>query len=131
MRFTEAMDDDFNTPVALAVLFDLSKAINAALDRPEGISDGARKEIDALLDNAGKETLGIFDQNDREFDRESKENTKKIGEIMDILFELRAEARDQKNFILSDKIRDLLLLKSGIEIKDTKEGPVWSETEKG
>jgi len=131
MRFTEAMDDDFNTPVALAVLFDLSKAINAALDLPEGISDGARKEIDALLDNAGKETLGIFDQNDREFDQESKENTKKICEIMDILFELRAEARDQKNFILSDKIRDLLLLKSGIEIKDTKEGPVWSETEKG
>ncbi len=127
MRFTEAMNDDFNTPVALAVLFDLSKAINAALDRQEGVSERSRKEVEALLDYAGKKTLGIFDENNRELNEESKEDTKRIGAIMDILFELRAEAREQKNFALSDKIRDLLLVKCGIEIKDTKDGPVWSE----
>jgi len=125
-RFTDAMDDDFNTPVAIAVLFELSKAINAALDQHNGISDGSCKEVQAFINQAGKETLGIFDQNDQDKNREGKESTRKFDTIMELLLQLRAEAREQKDFALSDKIRDLLLIKSGIEIKDTKEGASWS-----
>ncbi|MEI6639253.1 MAG: cysteine--tRNA ligase [Chlorobium sp.] len=125
-RFTEAMDDDFNTPIAIAVLFELSKAINAALDQHNGIADGSCKEVQAFINQAGKETLGIFDQNDRDKNREGKESTRKFEAVMELLLQLRAEAREQKDFALSDKIRDLLLIKSGIEIKDTKEGASWS-----
>ncbi len=59
-RFTEAMDDDFNTPIAIAVLFELSKSVNAALDRPEGMSETSMREPQAFLDKAGREILGIL-----------------------------------------------------------------------
>ena len=122
-RFSEAMDDDFNTPVAIAVLFELAKAINAALDRNEGLSDTSRKGIEALLDHAGQETLGILNRNDQ---HGNKESGKKLEEVMTILLKLRDDARNNKDFALSDKIRDSLL-GAGIEIKDTRDGVSWSE----
>jgi cysteinyl-tRNA synthetase len=127
IRFTEAMDDDFNTPVAIAVMFELSKAINAALDRTEGISLASREEITTFLNHAGVETLGIFNTNEYENHKEQEESTQLNKEIMDFLFRERAIARENKDFTRSDEIRDLLLKTSGIEIKDTKEGqvPVW------
>ncbi len=126
LRFTEAMDDDFNTPIAISVLFELSKAINAALDSSEGISDTSRQAIETFLDRAGQETLGILSQNSQAVEGNSGESVKRVGAIMKILLELRAEARKNMDFTLSDRIRDQLL-DTGIEIKDTKEGAVWSE----
>ena len=124
-RFTEAMDDDFNTPVAISVLFELSKAINAALDRTEAISEASRKEIEAFLEHAGNETLCILKQDELSGGSDNRESVKKIDAVMTILLELRAEARKNKDFALSDKIRDRLL-ETGIEIKDTREGASWS-----
>ncbi|MEI7934256.1 MAG: cysteine--tRNA ligase [Chlorobiaceae bacterium] len=124
-RFTEAMDDDFNTPVAISVLFELAKAINAALDLPDALSGASRQEIEAFLDRAGNETLCILKPDNMEWNRENKESVKKIEEVMTILIELRAEARKNKDFALSDKIRDRLH-EAGIEIKDTREGTSWS-----
>ena len=129
-RFTEAMDDDFNTPVAIAVLFELSKAINAALDHNEGMSRQSRERVETFLDQAGRETLGILNQEEQNGNREKKDCVKKLGEVMLILLELRAEAKKNKDFILSDKIRNLLL-DVGIEIKDTKEGAIWSDKSGG
>ena len=129
-RFTEAMDDDFNTPIAIAVLFELSKAINAVLDRNEGISKQSREGVETFLDQAGRATLGILNQESLTGNGEKKDNAKKLGEVMTILLELRAEAKKNKNFTLSDKIRDQLL-DTGIEIKDTKEGAIWSEKSGG
>ena len=129
-RFTAAMNDDFNTPVAIAVLFELSKAINTALDSSEGIAEPARKEIAAFLDWSGKKTLGIFSEDAQSGHREGLAHTQKLGDVMEILLELRADARKHKDFTLSDKIRDKLL-DAGIEIKDTKNGAVWSEAPRG
>ena len=129
-RFTEAMDDDFNTPIAIAVLFELSKAINAALDRNEGISKQSREGVETFLDQAGRATLGILNQENQTGNGEKRNSAKKLGEVMTILLELRAEAKKNKDFTLSDKIRSLLL-DAEIEIKDTKEGAVWSEKSGG
>ncbi len=124
-RFAEAMDDDFNTPVAISVLFDLSKAINAALDRPEALSEASRQDVEAFLDRAGSQTLCILKPDNLFSDRDSKESVKKFDGVMTILLELRAEARKNKDFALSDKIRDRLL-EAGIAIKDTRDGASWS-----
>ncbi|MEI8185597.1 MAG: cysteine--tRNA ligase [Chlorobiaceae bacterium] len=124
-RFTDAMDDDFNTPVAIAVLFDLSKAINSALDRREGISEESCQKSEAFLYTAGTEILGILSSNEECVGGNNVQSVKKLDGLMDILLELRAEARNKKDFSLSDKIRDRLLA-VGIEIKDTKEGVSWS-----
>jgi len=125
-RFTEAMDDDFNTPIAISVLFDLSKSINAALDRTESISELPQQEAAAFLDLAGREILCILQHDNQSGSRNEELNGKRLDGVMDILLDLRAEARKNKDFALSDKIRDQLL-DAGIEIKDTKEGASWSK----
>ncbi|MEI7694619.1 MAG: cysteine--tRNA ligase [Chlorobium sp.] len=124
-RFAEAMNDDFNTPVAIAVLFELSKAINTALDHPEGISTESKKVVEKFLESAGRQTLGILNQDTSKSHGENRESEKKLGDVMHILLELRNEARKNRDFALSDKIRDQLL-GAGIEIKDTKEGVSWA-----
>ncbi|NTW69953.1 MAG: cysteine--tRNA ligase [Chlorobiaceae bacterium] len=124
-RFNEAMNDDFNSPIAVSILFELSKALNAALDRSEGVSEIAREQVRAFLDMAGTEVLGILQPEGKGGDKQSEGAGKTLDGVMALLLELRAEARKNKDFALSDKLRDRLL-EAGIEIKDTKEGASWS-----
>ncbi|NTU96495.1 MAG: cysteine--tRNA ligase, partial [Chlorobiaceae bacterium] len=124
-RFSEAMDDDFNTPIAIAVLFDFSKAINTALDRSEGISEESLKASIDFMESAGTEVLGIIGPGETVPHGDMLQTQTRLSRVMEILIELRADARRQKNFALSDTIRDRLL-EAGIEIKDTKEGASWS-----
>ncbi|MEI8031805.1 MAG: cysteine--tRNA ligase [Chlorobiaceae bacterium] len=125
LRFIEAMDDDFNTPVAIAALFDLSKALNAAMDSREGILESGAGEAGAFLTMAAEEVLGIIKTDGGSDERESKETLKRLDRVMEVLLGLRAEARQNREFALSDKIRDRLL-DAGIEIKDTRDGVSWS-----
>jgi cysteinyl-tRNA synthetase len=125
-RFTEAMDDDFNTPIAIAVLFELSKSINVALDRLEGMSETSRQEAEAFVDTAGREILGILHEDGQSGKMGDDLVGKTLDDVMHILLDLRAEARKNKDFALSDKIRNQLL-DAGIEIKDTKDGASWSK----
>ncbi len=124
-RFRDAMDDDFNTPIAVAVLFDFSKSVNAALDRVESISATSRQEAEAFLDNAGRKILGIVPEESQSGSSDGELSGKRLNGVMELLLELRAEARKNKDFALSDKLRDRLL-ETGIEIKDTKEGASWA-----
>ena len=119
------MDDDFNTPIAIAVLFDFSKALNTSLDRSEGLSEAGRQEAERFLESAGTEVLGILVHGDSGAGDDELQSGKNLDRVMEILLELRAEARKNKNFQLSDTIRDRLL-EAGIEIKDTREGASWS-----
>ncbi|MEI6756536.1 MAG: cysteine--tRNA ligase [Chlorobium sp.] len=125
LRFTNAMNDDFNTPVAIAVLFELSKAINAALDAKEGMTETSRQETIAFLESSGSNVLGILKPDSQSGVGENRESGKSLDKVMAILMELRAEARKNRDFALSDTIRDRLL-EAGIEIKDTREGATWS-----
>ena len=120
-KFMEAMDEDMNTPQALAVIFDQIKETKKF---SVNISNG--EEAEALnysynsLRKKLEEVLGIVlfmeDEN-----KNFKNNDKLTGNLIELLIKLRADARKEKNFKLSDEIRDNLR-ELGIEIQDNKDG---------
>ena len=133
MRFREAMDDDFNTPKGLAIMFEASRAIN----RIHTESGGNKEKIPSpdLLEKARKELLGwaqdvfgILNETSQDFlERARKSGAIELGISEDEIRELldqRAEARKARNFKLADEIRDKLL-SWGILIEDGPKGSSW------
>ena len=114
-KFIEAMDDDFNTPVALSRLFGFAREVNIYLNSP-GIKNKEvlEKILESYYELAGEilGTLKDFDQ-EESFEQEIKK-----------LIEEREEARKKKNWVESDQIRDKLKEK-GILLEDTPEGVRW------
>lgn len=123
--FTEAMDDDFNTPTALSVLFDFSKKLNTLLDRPEGLGQQVIDEAISFFNIFAGSVLGITDSETGSPDRENGNQHKALENVMALLLEIRTDARKEKDFALSDRIRDRLF-DIGIELKDGREGTGWS-----
>jgi len=115
--FYEAMNDDFNAPVLVAKLFDAVKYINSIKDGNQSICaedlSMLRKEMNAFV----SDVLGIR--------FESNANNGKLNPVMDLVLDLRQEARANKDWTTSDKIRDGLA-NAGIVVKDSKEGTSWS-----
>ncbi|MGB5873239.1 MAG: cysteine--tRNA ligase [Bacteroidota bacterium] len=118
--FNEAMDDDFNTPRAIAVLFDLTREINQVLDRGEAVSSGALAEVKALVDQLSGDVLGL-DLGVVVVGGDALEM-----DLMDLLITLRQEIRAQKLWALSDSIRDRLGA-LGVSLEDTREGTTWKK----
>ena len=120
-KFMEAMDEDMNTPQALAVIFDQIKET-----KKFSVNVSSGEEAEALnysynsLRKKLEEVLGIVlfmeDEN-----KNFKNNDKLTGNLIELLIKLRADARKEKNFKLSDEIRDNLK-ELGIEIQDNKDG---------
>jgi len=129
-KTVDALNDDFNTPVAISVIFEFVKALNSALDRPDGLSPEATAKALAYLDAFAGEVLGIMQSRDQLLAGGSGDGGKTLDEVMDVLLELRSQARARKDFPLSDAIRDMLL-ERGIELKDTKEGTSWTKKSSG
>jgi cysteinyl-tRNA synthetase len=111
--FTDAMDDDFNTPLALATLYELVKAINTARDN--GATDEQLQPARATL----RELTGVLGLRLQE-----KQGSGDADKFVDLLVEVRSEVRKQKLWQLSDLIRDKLK-ERGVTIEDTKEGTKW------
>jgi cysteinyl-tRNA synthetase len=110
-RFSEAMDDDLNTPRALAALFDLTRDINRV-----GAAGGDTADARALL----RELCGVLG-----FTLSAREaSSKEAAPFIDLLVAVRSELRAAKHWQLSDRVRDGLL-DLGIEIKDGPEGTTW------
>ncbi len=124
-RFADAMNDDFNTPIAISVLFDLARAVNAALNSKEGLSENSLNECRRIFESCGHDVLGIIRIDDREDNTARETGKEMIGDIVSILLDMRKQARQNKDFALSDRIRDRLA-DSGIILKDTKDGTEWS-----
>jgi cysteinyl-tRNA synthetase len=114
-RFVEALEDDFNTPKAIALIFDLSKELNKAMD--EGKDDEALKRYHLITRVFGS-VLGLFEGGVKI--SESENTNKVIEEILKV----RQEFRKAKNFEAADKIRDALL-NSNVKILDTPDGTKW------
>jgi cysteinyl-tRNA synthetase len=114
-----AMNDDLNSPILIAHLFDGVRYINSVKDGHETIST----EDLALL----KDTFNIFmDQVLGLKDESSSENDSElIGGLVNMVLEMRMDAKKRKDFAASDQIRNDLL-KLGIEVKDRKDGTDWS-----
>jgi len=115
----EALNDDFNTPVLIANLFEGVKWINLLKDNKESL-----KEEDLTL---LKEMMNIFifDILGLKNEHQSDNNSQKLDAVVSILIKMREEARDNKDWALSDKIRDELI-EIDIQLKDGKEGTTYS-----
>jgi len=111
--FIEAMDDDFNTPLALAALYELVKAINTA--RHNDAADEQLKSAQALL----RELTGVLGLRLQE-----KQGSGDADKFVNLLIEVRSEVRKQKLWAMSDLIRDRLK-ELGVTIEDGKEGTKW------
>ena len=111
--FTDAMDDDFNTPLAIAALHELVKAINTARD--QGATDDQLNPAQATL----RELTGVLGLRLQE-----KQGSGDADKFIDLLVEVRTEARKQKLWAFSDLIRNKLK-ELGVTIEDTKEGTTW------
>jgi cysteinyl-tRNA synthetase len=123
-RIVDALNDDFNTPVAVSVIFDFVKALNGALDR-DGTDSGSKTAALNFLETYAGQVLGILKSQEELLSGKRADNPETLDEVMQVVLELRKEARANRDFTMSDKIRDLLQQR-GIEVKDTKEGAVWS-----
>ena len=123
-KFEDAMDEDMNTPQALATIFDqireTNKFISVNKDELSTIYAEIEKSYESLKRKIGN-VFGIeieMENSSKEEDGENMELTKKLIEL---LIKLRSEARSEKNFKLSDEIRDELKV-LGVEIKDNRDG---------
>ena len=116
----KALKDDFNTPIAIAHLFDAVKYINSVAAEKARISAEDKTNLIALFNDILTTVLGL-ENVDNISSGESAE-----GDLMDILIDLRKGAKTDKNFALADAIRDQLA-KAGIVIKDGKEGTTWEK----
>lgn len=113
-NFEKAMDDDFNTALAISALFDGVREANILIK--EGLSKNeAEKIYQALI--TYMDILGISLSEDRG-------DMALVDDLMNLIISLRKEARSEKNFALSDKIRDELQ-KLGITLEDGKEKTLW------
>jgi cysteinyl-tRNA synthetase len=116
VRFTGAMDDDFNTPQALAALFDLTKEVNTLLNSGEPVSRGTLEAIDGLYLELGGDVLGIIPDQLPEEAGGGLEDA-----LVQILIDLRQEFRQAKDWAKADAIRDRLA-EVGIALEDSPEG---------
>ena len=113
----EAMCDDFNTPVVIANMFEISRLVNLISDKKETITEQDKTALKENFEIIFSEILGLKS--------EQSDNTSNIIEgLMSIIAEMRAEARANKDWAKSDMIRDRLL-EVGITIKDGKDGAKW------
>lgn len=114
----EAMDDDFNTPIVLAHLFDLSKIINQANDGKENLSADDLEFAGNIFTTYLFELLGIKKEDKNAGD------IALLGGLMDTILKIREKAKKKKDYSTADYIRDELN-KLNILIKDTKDGAKW------
>ncbi len=118
-RFFEAMDDDFNSPVAVSVLFDLAHELNK--QRVRDVTLAASQG--ALLRRLGG-ILGILQRRPEEFFRSGAPADGLSNEAIETLIQQRLAARAAKNWSESDRIRDELKAQ-GVLLEDSKGGTTW------
>lgn len=114
----EAMSDDLNTPIVISYLFDALKAINLVHDGKESISGADLGELKAVFSLFIEDLLGLQAEN------EAGSGNEAYKKAIDLLLNMRLEAKQNKDWATSDKIRNELTA-LGFEIKDTKDGFEW------
>ena len=119
-RFMEAMDDDFNTALALSVLFDLSRQTNTWLNDGEKLSAASLAAIDALYAELAGDVLGLLPTG---FDA-GEGNAELTDQLVGFLVEIRQAARKAKDFARADQIRDRLA-EMGVALEDGVDGTRW------
>jgi cysteinyl-tRNA synthetase len=119
-KFIAAMDDDFNTAQAVAVIFDFVKEVNRTIAENENINVSFYKNVKAFFERTTVEVLGIMN-----FNVEDKIENKNIDvKVIQQMIEERTKAKNEKDYALADEIRKKLKA-LGVELKDSKEGTTY------
>lgn len=118
-KFMEAMDDDFNTPVALSWIFALNKEVNIYLTSEGFKNKKVLEDVVKFYHDLAGQVLGILGDEDLKINFEEQEIQNLIDE--------REKARKEKDWSMADKIRDKLK-ENGIILEDTSEGARWKKT---
>ncbi|MCR5242006.1 MAG: cysteine--tRNA ligase [Prevotella sp.] len=120
----DAMNDDFATPLVLSYLFEACSTINKLLDHKATICADCLKELKEVMHLFAEDILGLT-ANTQQLSANTQESREEaFGKVVDMVLELRAKAKADKDWATSDKIRDELAA-SGFEVKDTKDGVTW------
>ena len=114
----DAMNDDFNTPILIAHLFEAARIVNSANDNKFTVT---QKDIDVLKDIYQH---FVFDVMGLKKEEENSKTTAVLDKVIHMVLDIRNKAKVEKNFPLSDEIRNKLT-DAGVQIKDTKEGSSW------
>ncbi len=124
-EFVDAMSDDFNSPAALSILFDMVREANKLIGKQ------MHSDEELLTLSYVKETVDAFDQFLGIVDRTESDfhSSDLIGTLLDLLVDVRQELRAKKEWGLSDKIRDALS-EIGVAVEDKKSGPAWRKMDK-
>lgn len=119
-RCYEAMNDDLQTPLVISYLFEACHLINTLLDHKAEICADCLKELGDAMKLFAFELLGL--KNEKGDNNVAREEA--YGKVVDMVLDLRAKAKADKDWTTSDKIRDALAA-AGFEVKDTKDGVTW------
>ena len=115
----EAMNDDFNTPILIAQLFDGVRFVNLLKENKENITKKDLQLLSKIMNSFVFDVLGLENQ------KSDNKNNDKLEGVVNMLIEMRKQARDNKDFAMSDHIRNQLLT-LGIQLKDGKDGTLFS-----
>ena len=116
----DAMNDDFNSPILIAQLFEAAKFIHQIKDDKATITQNDLEDFKTTIKAFVFDVLGLEDVN-----AAAEANTDKLNGAIELLIQLRKEARANKDFATSDQIRDQLL-ELGIQLKDGREGTTYT-----
>ena len=119
-RCYEAMNDDLQTPLVISYLFEACHLINTLLDHKAEICADCLKELGDAMKLFAFDLLGL--KNEKGDNNVAREEA--YGKVVDMVLELRAKAKADKDWTTSDRIRDALAA-AGFEVKDTKDGVTW------
>lgn len=114
----DAINDDFNSPILIAQLFDLVKIINNVNDKKEKLTAEDIAFVKQIFDDFLIEILGMSQE-------KTSDDSKLVDDLMQTILEIRQNAKVNKEWGTADKIRDELD-KINIQVKDTKDGAEWS-----
>jgi cysteinyl-tRNA synthetase len=117
-RFEGAMDDDFNTALAISALFDLVKEINRYVETHAEIETETKREVNGIIKRLVEDVLGI------PMERRKPESPKLIEDLMNLVIGIRQQMRERKDWKTADEIREKLQT-LGFIIEDTPEGTRW------
>jgi len=114
----DAMNDDFNTPIVISQLFEGVRVINSTKEGSITLTAADIELLKSTFEDFFYSVMGLQDE-------ESKENSQLTDSLMQMILNMRAEAKANKDWPTSDKLRDALAA-INIQIKDSKEGTSWT-----
>jgi len=113
----DAMNDDFNSPVVIAELFEAARIINTVYDGKGSLTLADLDSLKQLMQDFVIDVFGLKDEDT---------SNEELNAVLDMVIELRKTAKENKDYATSDKIR-IGLQSMGIQLKDSKEGTTWNK----